>query len=83
MDKLGFETIVIPKTVYAVFETERKKRPVCDYVELRKKIITEWLPFSDYSLVNKPEVIAMHWRPQGEWAKERYIEIRLPIENKV
>lgn len=82
MDTLGLETIVIPKTLYTVFETERKRRPVCDYVHLRKKIVTEWLPFSDYSLADAPEVVRLHWRPQGDRAKERYIEICLPIEKK-
>lgn len=83
MDKMGFETIVISKSLYAVFKTERKKRPIRDYVDLRKKIITEWLPSSDYLFSNAPEMVIMHWRPQGEWEKERYIEICLPIENKI
>lgn len=82
MDKMGFETIVIPKSLYAVFKTERKKRPVCDYVDIRKNIITEWLPSCDYLLADAPEVVIMHWRPQGEREKERFIEICLPLENK-
>ncbi len=80
IDTLGFETIVIPKQTYVVFETEKKKRPIADYVEIRKKIITEWLPTTNYVFINSPEVVAMHWRPKGEWEKERYIEIRLPIK---
>ena len=80
MDKMGFETIVVPKQTYVVFETEKKKRPIADYTDLRKKIVTEWLPTSDFIFANAPEVVAMHWRPDGEWAKERYIEICLPIE---
>lgn len=83
MGKLGFETIVIARALYAVFETERKKHPVIDYMNIRKKIMTDWLPNSDYSLINAPEIIAMHWRPQGVWEKERYIEICLPIENEI
>lgn len=82
MDKMGFETIIIPGSLYAVFETERKKRPICDYVDIRKNIVTEWLPSSDYFLAKAPEVVIMHWRPNGEWEKERYIEICLPIEKK-
>ena len=78
--KMGFETIVIPNQTYVVFETEKKKRPVADYGELRKKIVTEWLPTSNFIFANAPEVVAMHWRPNGEWEKERYIEICLPIE---
>ena len=80
MDKMGFETIIIPKQTYVVIETEKKKRPIADYTELRKKIVTEWLPTTNYVFTNAPEVVAMHWRPNGEWAKERYIEICLPIE---
>ncbi len=82
MDKMGFETLVIPKQTYAVFETEKKKRPLSDYTDIRKKIVTEWLPTSEFTFANAPEIVAMHWRPNGEWAKERYIEICLPIENK-
>ena len=82
MDKMNFETIVIPKSLYAVFETERKKRPVDDYIDIRKNIVTEWLPYSDYLLANAPEIVVMHWRTQGECENERYIEICLPIEKK-
>lgn len=82
MDKLGFETIVIPKQTYAVFCTEKKKSPVADYIDIRKRIVTEWLPTSDIVLKKAPEIVAMHWRPNGKWEKERYIEICLPIENR-
>jgi len=82
MDKMGFETLIIPKQTYAIFETEKKKRPISDYTDIRKRIVTEWLPMSNYVFANAPEVVAMHWRPKGEWEKERYIEICLPIENK-
>lgn len=82
MDKMGFEVLVIPKQTYVVFETEKKKRPIADYTDIRKKIVTEWLPTTDCVFANAPEVVAMHWRPNGEWAKERYIEICLPIEKK-
>ena len=76
---LGFEEIVIPTQTYLVFKTEKKKRPVIDYIELRSKIANSFLPSSNYEIVNSPEVTVMHWRPNGEWEKERYIEIRLPI----
>lgn len=82
MDKMGFETLIIPEALCAVFATEKKKKPVCDYVDIRKRIITEWLPSSDYHLANAPEVVIMNWRPQGVRERERYIEICLPIESK-
>ena len=82
MDKMGFETLIIPKQTYVIFETEKKKRPIGDYTDIRKRIVTEWLPTSNYVFANAPEIVAMHWRPKGEWEKERYIEIYLPIEKK-
>ena len=82
MDKMGFETIAIPRSLYAVFETKREKVPICDYIAIRNKIMTEWLPVSDHLIADAPEVVMMHWRPQGEWSKERFIEICIPIENK-
>lgn len=83
IEEMRFETLIIPESLYAVFATEKKKRPVGDYVDIRKKIVTEWLPSSDYLLAKAPEVVILHWRPKGDWDKERYIEICLPIENKV
>lgn len=80
MDKMEFETLVISKQTYVIFETERKKHPIADYTDMRKKIVTEWLPTTNYVFANAPKVVAMHWRPSGERTKERYIEIRLPIE---
>ena len=82
MDKMEFETLIIPKQTYVVFETEKKKRPIADYTDIRKRIVAEWLPTSEFIFVNAPEIVAMHWRPNGEWKKERYIEIFLPIEKK-
>jgi AraC family transcriptional regulator len=79
---MGFEVLVIPKQTYVVFETEKKKRPIADYTDIKKKIVTEWLPTTDCVFANAPEVVVMHWRPNGEWVKERYIEICLPIEKK-
>lgn len=82
MDKLGFEEITIPKQTYAVFKTEKKKRPIKDYAEIRKEIAIKKLINSDYVFINSPELIIMHWRPEGNWEKERFIEICLPILKK-
>lgn len=82
MDKMGFETLVIPKTLYAVFETDKKRRPIGDYIDIRKRIVTEWLPSSGYQLADAPEVVVMNWRPAGDWEQERFIEICFPIEQE-
>lgn len=48
-------------------------------MSLRKKIIKENLLNKDYRILNKPELIQIHWRPiKGK--KNRYIEICIPIE---
>ncbi len=80
--KLDFETIIIPKNNYIVFKTEKKKHPILDYTKIREKIVTEQLPTFEYEFSNSPEITIMHWRPKGQWEKERYIEICLPIKSK-
>ena len=74
-----FENIVIPKQTYAIFTTEEQAYPVNDYMDIRKRIVSEWLPANSYEIKNAPEISVYHWFPK--YAKEkRYIEIWLPIE---
>ncbi len=79
IDKLGFETLIIPRQKYVVFNTPKCKRPIADYANIRKNIVSEWLPETSYRFIEAPELVIFHWRPIGEWQKERYIEICLPI----
>ena len=79
MDKMGFETIVIPKQTYVVFETNDVKSPICDYFDLlnlRIKILTEWMPEMGFQLKNAPELAVYHWLPKAE----RNVQIWMPIE---
>lgn len=78
--KMNFKIITIPAHKYASFKTEKKKRPVADYGALRKNIVNEWLITHNVTFTNTPEIVKFHWRPNGEWSKERYIEILIPIE---
>lgn len=82
ISNLGYEILHIPKQTYVIFQTDKKKRPIADYQALRENIIKEWLQNTHYVFVNAPEMVKMHWRPMGEWGKERYIEICLPITQK-
>ena len=77
-DAKRFEMIVIPKTTYAVFETNRARLPTNLHIELRRRIITEWLPSSGYELADGAEITLTHWykKPRHE---ERYIELWLPV----
>ena len=48
-DAKRFGMIEIPKTTYAVFETNRTKFSTLLHLDFRKKTITEWLPSSGYN----------------------------------
>ena len=74
-----FEHITIPQQTYAIFETERCPYPTEIFLNLRHRIVTEWLPSSGYRLVDAPELEVNYWfrKPNKE---NRYIELWIPIE---
>ena len=76
-----FENIVIPKCTYAIFETERCSYPTTVFLDLRKRIASEWLPNSGYVLAKSPELVVTHWF-RGKRKNERYRELWIPIEQK-
>ncbi|MPN13158.1 hypothetical protein SDC9_160478 [bioreactor metagenome] len=80
-----FETIMIPRQLYLICETERAKYPTMLFEDVRRKAVTEWLPSSDYQLANAPEVSITHWffkRGNNDVNNSRYIELWIPIEKK-
>ena len=76
-----YQNITIPKCTYAIFETERCAYPTLIFLELRKKIASEWLPNSGYQLKNAPELVVTHWYG-GEKRNQRYRELWIPIEKR-
>ena len=79
VEDLGLENVVIPETTYVVFETNDVKSPICDYFDLlnlRIKILTEWMPEMGFQLKNAPELAVYHWLPKAE----RNVQIWMPIE---
>lgn len=79
MHEFGFENIVIPVQTYAIFSTERKFSPLGDYLDIRKQIVSEWLPSMDWKLAEGPEIAMYYWF-SGEAKNNRYIEIWIPVE---
>ncbi len=78
-ESLEFENITIPKSNYAVFETQDVKNPICDYLDLlnlRIQILTEWMPEMGFQLKQAPELAVYHWTPKSE----RNVQIWMPIE---
>jgi AraC family transcriptional regulator len=76
-----YENVTIPKCTYAIFETERCAYPTITFLDLRRKIASEWLPNSGYQLKNAPELVVTHWF-EGEKRNQRYRELWIPIEKK-
>ena len=77
-----FEKIVVPRGQYLICETERAKYPTELFEDLRKKVVSEWLPSSGYELANAPEISVYHWYSKHgdtEINNSRYIELWLPI----
>ena len=77
-DAERFENVTIPAQTYVVCETERCQYPTMIFMELRKKIVEEWLPSSGYMLTEAPEISVTHWfrNPDND---KRYIELWLPV----
>lgn len=78
MEAFDFENITVPKQTYAIFTTENQPYPVADYMDIRKRIVSEWLPANDFEIANAPEISVYHWFPKDRKEK-RFIEIWLPI----
>lgn len=78
-----FEKIIVPEGLYLVCETEKDKYPVMLFEELRRKMISEWLPSSGYELSEAPEIAAIHWFYQEgneSLNSSRYVELWIPIQ---
>ena len=76
-----FEHVHIAPQTYVIFETERAEFPHMHHMELRRRIVSEWLPTSGYELSDAPEITLVHWYPKPDTHK-RYIELWLPIVKK-
>ena len=78
---LGYTRVDIPEGQYAVFETDRMNFPTTQLPDLRRKIASEWLPSSGYSLSDRPEITVTHWY-QAPMKDNRYIEIWIPVSEE-
>jgi len=73
------EIIRIPKHEYAIFETKRCESPDDEWGTLMKKIISEWMSYSNYMLADHPQINKQYFAADYE---KRYIEIWIPIEKQ-
>ncbi len=71
--------IVIPAHKYAIFATSCCESPDDEWVSLMKKIVSEWLPTTEYKISEHPQINKLFFN--DDFSK-RYMEIWLPIEVK-
>lgn len=74
----GFEEIEVPAQTYVMAETQRAKYPTLLLPELRRQIVSGWLPSSGYQLTDGYEISKTHWYPLG--TNQKYIECWMPVE---
>lgn len=74
-----FELFRLPSATYVTAETERSQYPTMSHLELRRRMITEWLPSSGYELAEGAELEIVHWFG-GDDKYRRYIEVWLPVK---
>ena len=72
-------SITIPAHKYAIFATSCCESPDDEWVSLMKKIVSEWLPTTEYKISEHPQINKLFFN--NDFSK-RYMEIWLPIEEK-
>ncbi len=71
----------VPTQTYVMTETSRGVNFLDEHFDLRRAIVSEWLPSSGYVLADAPEVTVFHWFPKERRGNE-YAEVWLPIVKK-
>lgn len=73
------EEIVILEHLYVIFETEHCESPDDLLPSFMKRIVSEWLPSTDYVISNHPQINKVYF--EKDYSK-RYIEVWIPIEKR-
>lgn len=50
-----------------------------EYMDIRRRLVSEWLSGSGYQFADGPELAVVHWKVGGD-NKKRYVEIWIPVE---
>ena len=80
-----YEHLSIPAGQYVVCETERCRFPTALVDDLRRRVVTEWLPSSGCRLREAPEIGVIHWPFEDgndEVNNSHWCEIWLPVERE-
>ena len=77
MPKANLEAITISSHLYAIFETKHCESPDDEWLPLMKRIVSEWMPATEYVMSNHPQINKQYF---SQDFSKRYMEIWIPIE---
>ncbi len=81
MESLALEEICIPKQTYVIFQTQPCAHPMEESLEIRRKLVCDWMANADYQFADAPELALIHWRSPDD-KENRTVEIYIPIEKQ-
>lgn len=73
-----FSVIDIPSNTYVTVQTDKGIFALKEHMDLRQRLVSEWLPNSGYELTNDPEIVLVH--SDYEDCEKSYVELWLPIK---
>ncbi len=68
----------VPANTYVTVKSERSVYYLRDHMDLRRRIVSEWLPSSGYELTDAPEIVFVH--SDHKKHDDSYVEFWLPIK---
>ncbi len=72
--------VKVPEHLYVQVETERGTSCINEHLDLRKRLINEWLVTSPYIISDAPEITVIHLFSENK--NDSYVELLIPIEKK-
>lgn len=72
--------VKVPEHLYVQVETERGTNCLNEHLDLRKRLINEWLTTSPYIISNAPEITIIDLFSENK--SDSYVELLIPIEKK-
>lgn len=72
--------IKVSEHLYVSVETERGVNCINEHLDLRKRLINEWLTTSPYIISDAPEITVIHLLSENK--NDSYVELLIPIEKK-
>lgn len=73
-DKL--KTVTVPANTYVTVKSEKSVFALRDHMDLRRRIVSEWLPTSGYELTDAPEIVYVC--SDHKKHEDSYVEFWLP-----